>query len=113
MLLLALMSLQSLPISARANVSGAKIESEGMDQGVHFKSEMEAYQKATLSLGVSYLGISLSVALNPAELIGKYRDFELNLNSYGRRFGFDIIYYDKMPKTLRAGTSMMAWIEWN
>ena len=49
MLLLALMSLQSLPISARANVSGAKIESEGMDQGVHFKSEMEANQKATLS----------------------------------------------------------------
>lgn len=88
MLLLALMSLQSLPISARANVSGAKIESEGMDQGVHFKSEMEAYQKATLSLGVSYLGISLSVALNPAELIGKYRDFELNLNSYGRRFSY-------------------------
>ena len=36
----------------------------------------------------------LSVALNPAELIGKYRDFELNLNSYGRRFGFDIIYQD-------------------
>lgn len=131
MLLLALMSLQSLPVSAqsffhridstlaaryyrktgfdttyisrpmtkwtitaRANVSGAKIESEGMDQGVHFKSEMEANQKATLSLGVSYLGISLSVALNPAELIGKYRDFELNLNSYGRRFGFDIIYQD-------------------
>jgi hypothetical protein len=64
-LLLALMSLQSLPISARANVSGAKIESEGMDQGVHFKSEMEAYQKATLRLGVSYLGISSAWLLTP------------------------------------------------
>ena len=94
MLLLALMSLQSLPISARANVSGAKIESEGMDQGVHFKSEMEANRKATLSLGVSYLGFSLSLSLNPAKLMGKYRDYELNFNSYGRRFGFDIIYQD-------------------
>ena len=102
MLLLALMSLQSLPVSAqsffhridstlaaryyrktgfdttyisrpmtkwtitaRANVSGAKIESEGMDQGVHFKSEMEANQKATLSLGVSYLGISSAWHLTP------------------------------------------------
>jgi len=55
---------------------------------------MEAARKATLSMGVSYLGLSLSVALNPAKLMGKYRDFELNFNSYGRRFGFDVIYQD-------------------
>ena len=76
------------------NVSGAKIEAEGIDNGQHFKSEMEAARKATLSMGVSYLGLSLSVALNPAKLMGKYRDFELNFNSYGRRFGFDVIYQD-------------------
>ena len=55
---------------------------------------MEANRKATLSLGVSYLGLSLSAALNPAKLMGKYHDYELNFNSYGRRFGFDIIYQD-------------------
>jgi hypothetical protein len=76
------------------NVSGAKIEAEGIDNGQHFKSEMEAGRKATLSMGVSYLGFSLSAALNPAKLMGKYRDFELNFNSYGRRFGFDVIYQD-------------------
>ena len=81
-------------ITARMNVSGAKIEAEGIDEGRHFKSEMEANRKATLSVGVSYLGISLSASLNPAKLMGKYRDFELNFNSYGRRFGFDIIYQD-------------------
>ena len=81
-------------VTARLNVSGAKIEAEGIDDGRHFKSEMEANRKATLSVGVSYLGISLSAALNPAKLMGKYRDFELNFNSYGRRFGFDIIYQD-------------------
>lgn len=81
-------------ITARMNVSGAQIKAEGIDQGRHFKSEMEADRKTTLSVGVSYLGFTLSAALNPAKLMGKYRDFELNFNSYGRRFGFDIIYQD-------------------
>lgn len=81
-------------IRARINESGAKIETEGIDHGHHFKAEMEADRKATLSVGVSYLGVSLSAALNPAKMMGKYRDFELNLNSYGRRFGFDFIYQD-------------------
>ena len=81
-------------VTARMNVSGSKIEAEGTENGQHFKAEMEANRKATLSLGVSYLGLSLSASLNPAKLMGKYRDFELNFNSYGRRFGFDIIYQD-------------------
>ena len=81
-------------VTARMNVSGAKIEAEGIDQGKHFKAEMEASRKATVSVGVSYLGLSLSAALNPVKLMGKYRDFELNFNSYGRRFGFDVIYQD-------------------
>ena len=91
-------------VTARMNVSGAKIEAEGIDHsavpsassnnGQHFKSEMEANRKGTLSVGVSYLGLSFSTALNPAKMIGKYHDFELNFNSYGRRFGFDVIYQD-------------------
>ena len=81
-------------VRARMNVSGAKIEAEGIENGQHFKAEMEANRKATLSMGVSYLGLSLSAALNPAKMMGKYRDFELNFNSYGRRFGYDIIYQD-------------------
>ena len=81
-------------VTARMNMSGATIESGGTDNGQHFKSKMEANRKVTLSVGVSYLGLSLSVAINPAKLMGKYHDFELNFNSYGRRFGFDIIYQD-------------------
>lgn len=79
-------------ILGRLNISGAKIEAEGMENGQHFNSEMKAAYKSTLSAAVSYLGFSLSGALNPAKLLGKYRDFEINFNSYGRRFGFDIIY---------------------
>ena len=81
-------------VTARMNVSGAKIEAEGIDEVQHFKSEIEANRKATLSVGVSYLGFSLSAALNPAKLMGKYHDYELNFNSYGKRFGFDVIYQD-------------------
>ena len=79
-------------VTARFNVSGAKIEAKGIDNGLHFNSEMKADKKMTLSMAVSYRGISLSAALNPAKLMGKYRDYELNFNSYGKRFGFDIIY---------------------
>ncbi len=79
-------------VVGRINVSGAKIEAEGVDNGLHFKSEMKADYKSTLSVAVSYLGLSLSASLNPAKLMGKYRDYELNFNSYGKRFGFDIIY---------------------
>ena len=81
-------------IRARMNVSGAKISAEGIYEGRHFKSEMDANKKATVTLGVSYLGLSLGLSLNPAKLAGKYSDFELNFNSYGRRFGFDVIYQD-------------------
>ena len=80
----------------RLNVSGAKIESEGTEteSGRHFKSEMKADYKSTISVGVSYLGFSLNFSLNPAKLMGKYDDYELNFNSYGKRIGLDIIYQD-------------------
>ena len=81
-------------IAARLNVSGAKLETMGVTSGQKFNSEITADYKSTLSVGVSYLGFSLSAALNPAKLMGKYRDYELNFNSYGRRFGYDIIYQD-------------------
>lgn len=81
-------------VTARLNVSGADIEALGTDNGRRFRAEMESGRKATLSLGVARLGISLSAALNPARLAGDYSDFELNFNSYGRRFGLDIVCHD-------------------
>ena len=79
-------------VVGRISVSGAELEAKGIDNGQHFNSEMKADYKSTLSVAVSYLGLSLSASLNPAKLMGKYRDYELNFNSYGKRFGFDIIY---------------------
>ena len=81
-------------LAARLNVSGAKLESLGVTEGQRFNAELTADYKTTISVGVSYLGFSLSAAINPAKLMGKYRDFELNFNSYGRHFGYDIIFQD-------------------
>jgi len=91
-------------VLARVNISGAAIETEGVDrtalppgsseEGQPFKSRLYANNKTTLSLGIGYQGIMLSLALNPGQLVGKYRDYELNLNCYRRNFGFDVIYQD-------------------
>lgn len=81
-------------VTTRANVSGAKLTTEGLENGVPFRSEMRADYKTTLSVGVNYLGLSLSLSLNPAKLSGRYKDFEVFLNSYSNRWGFDFSYQD-------------------
>ena len=68
-------------VSARLNFSGSMIEPEGNDNGKHFRSEIKADYKSTVSLAVSYMGVTLSAALNPAKLLGKYHDYELNITS--------------------------------
>ena len=90
-------------LTGRVNVSGLKLHGEGNEAegigagnyklyGRHFEWEMNAERKATVSFGVSYLGVSLNLSLNPAKIMGKYHDYELNFRSYGKRFGFDIAY---------------------
>lgn len=79
-------------VKGRLNVSGAKLEVEGVQMGSSLRSEMKADYKSTLSVAVNYLGVTLGMALNPAKLMGKYNDFEMNLNTYGNTWGFDFIY---------------------
>ena len=81
-------------ILGRLNVSGAKIKTQGHINNHSFSSELTADYKSTLSAGVSYRGILINFSVNPARLLGKYRDFELYLQSYKPRFGFDISYQD-------------------
>lgn len=81
-------------LRTRLNFSGARIETEGIENGQKISTVMVAQKKTTISVGATYLGVSLYLALNPAKLFGKYHDYELNINSYGRKFGFDVIYHD-------------------
>ena len=79
-------------VRVQGNESGTTIKTEGVENNLHFNSRLEANKKATLSVGVSYLGYSLSLSVNPAKLMGKYRDNEIYFKSYGKRFGFDFTY---------------------
>lgn len=81
-------------LTGRVNTSGAKITAKGDEEGRQFESEMTADYKTTISVGVSYLGLSLNLSINPAKMFGKYRDYELGFRSYGKRFGFDLAYQD-------------------
>lgn len=83
-----------LMVLGRLNFAGARIKARGHINSHNFSSELEADYKATLSVGVSYWGILINMAVNPAKLLGKYRDFELYVQSYKPRFGFDISYQD-------------------
>ena len=80
-------------IIGRANVSGAQIGAEAVRNDIPFQTKLKADYKSTLSLAVNYVGFSVSVALNPAQLLGRYSDYELNLLSYGKSFGFEFIYH--------------------
>ena len=47
--------------------------------------------KITAGASVSYRGLSLGFALNPAKLAGRNKDIELNLNAYGNSVGGDVV----------------------
>lgn len=79
-------------ILGRLNLSGSKIKAEGRINNHSFHSELTADYKSTISAGVSYMGILINLSLNPARVLGRYRDLELYMQSYKPRFGFDISY---------------------
>lgn len=79
-------------VKVRENVSGAEIKTEGKRNGVPFTGEVKTDFRATMSFAVTYRGISLGFAINPAKLAGRSKDNELNLVSYGNKFGFDAAY---------------------
>ena len=93
----------SWTIKGRLNVSGADIKTEGRDNELHYATDMKADIKSTLSVAVGYMGLTLSFALNPAKMLGKYQDYEFNLNSYSNRWGFDVIY--------QRASNFKGWVE--
>lgn len=87
-----------LTLKLRGNVSGNTIKTEGKILGVSSSSELSTDNKATLSVGAIYRGIAAGIALNPAKLSGRNKDYELNLNIYTNRMSLDVSY--QMSKTL-------------
>lgn len=79
-------------IKFRTNISGAKLKTIAEDGSERREMEVQSEYRGTVSVAVAYRGLGLGLALNPAKLAGKNKDYEFNLNSYGNRFGFDIVY---------------------
>ena len=81
-------------VSARFNMTGSRIDMEGFYEGKRLRSRTKADYKKTVSVAVNYLGLSGTLSLNPAKLLGRYRDFEASLVYYGKHYGGDLIYQD-------------------
>ncbi|MBQ9230639.1 MAG: DUF4421 family protein [Prevotella sp.] len=81
-----------LTLKVRGNVSGSAFRVKGRRGGYEGGSDVSTDNKATLSIGASYYGISAGLALNPGKILGHYKDYELNLNAYSNRYGVDIAY---------------------
>ena len=81
-----------LTLKLRSNISGSVFHVKGQRNDMEGGSDVSTDNKATLSIGASYRGISAGLALNPGKLFGHYKDYELNLNAYGNRYGVDVAY---------------------
>ena len=92
-----------LTLKVRGNMSGTTIEGKDKNEGGTIKSDFETATRGTVSVGASYMGVSLAVAVNPARLSGKNKDNEYNINFYGNRFGLEASYQDS--KTLSGDIS--------
>ena len=87
-----------LTLKVRANISGNSIRAKGTVNGIYSKADLKTDHKATLSFGVNYMGITAGLAINPASLSGRNKDYELNLNAYSNRYSLDASY--QISKTL-------------
>lgn len=83
-----------LTLKLRGNLSGNYISGKNTMDGNNFRTKLNTDARATLSAAVTYYGVTAGLALNPARLAGKNRDWELNLNAYGNRFGLEANYQD-------------------
>lgn len=81
-----------LTLKARVNQSGNSYYAEGDLYGTKAEADLSTDNKTTLSLSVSYRGLSLGVAINPEKLSGAYKDYELNVNYFSSRLSLDLSY---------------------
>ncbi len=81
-----------LTLKVILNQTGNSFKAKGTINGSQTKAQLSTSHKSTLSVGASYRGISVSVALNPAKLYGVYKDYELNLNYFSNRISLDFSY---------------------
>ena len=89
-------------VKARVNVSGSFVIVKQHSDSNEGRGRLRSNYKTTLSVGVSYRGLTAGLAFNPDMLRGRKRDFEFNLNSYSNRYGLDLMFL--ASKTMSGNT---------
>ncbi len=79
-------------IKLRGSLSGATLQTLTNNENTEEDTRLHSACRGTMSVGATYRGLGLSVSINPGKLAGINKDYELNLNSYGNKFGFDIVF---------------------
>ena len=82
----------TLTLKLRLNQTGNDFHAKGTVNGFYSEADLKTSHKTTMSIGVSYRGISAAVAINPAKMKGLYKDYEFNLNYYSSRLSLDFSY---------------------
>ena len=78
-------------LKARLNIAGTHLVSRLVNDDNRIKSVLNTDLKTTINFAASYRGIALGLGVNPVKLFKKNTDYELNVNSYGSKFGFDVV----------------------
>lgn len=81
-----------LTLKLRLNQTGNTFHAKGTVNDVYCKADLSTNHKTTVSIGASYRGISAALAINPAKIIGSYKDYEFNLNYYSSKISLDFSY---------------------
>lgn len=78
----------------RVNLSGSSVNMGSTSDLHNNHGRVEKDLKGSLAIAASYKGLGLGLAFNPAKIFAhnKYTDFELNLASYGNRFGIEVAF---------------------
>ena len=79
-------------LKARFNQTGNTFHTKGTINGITSRYDLSTSHKTTISLDVSYRGLSASFSLNPAKMKGNYKDYEFNLNYFSSRISLDFSY---------------------
>lgn len=96
-------------VKVRGNLTGAEMIIKGKRDNSLFQTNLETKSWGSMSMAVSYRGITAGLAINPLKLAGLNKDYELNTNSYGNRMGFDVVFLSSKTyqgKSLSNGREM-------
>jgi len=83
-----------LTLKVRANLSGDAIHTKGTVKDVYSKADLSTDNKLTFSFAANYRGISAAIAVNPASIFGKKRDYEIYTTFYNPMISVDASYHN-------------------